>query len=192
MDTEKCPKCKDEKQYCMCLPEGLTCDVCGMFYFCKGIGTIRSEKQNRCDWHPVRFKISVTAYIEQKERADRYEKRLQIDPQGSDKIDELEQALEFAKHRADIATEKGIKLCAEVFRLGCENIENKQKAERFWQALNCDCQLYFKTRPRVIDCKHNTPINYIAVGKRDSCPKCGDIRKEAREALNLLQKSKEE
>ena len=68
---DRCPKCKDDKQYCMCLPEGLTCTDCARFNYCKKLGTIREEQQARCDWHPVRFVVNPRAYLAEKERADK-------------------------------------------------------------------------------------------------------------------------
>jgi|GEM_PF-5778010 len=42
----------------------------------------------------------------------RYKKRLEIDPGGSDKIDELEQALQFIRHRCECLTAENERLRA--------------------------------------------------------------------------------
>ena len=134
VEVEKCPKCKDDKEYCMCLPEGFTCDICARFNYCKGLGVIREESQSRCDWHPVRFKISTTAYMEQKKLSN------------------------YFKAHADFATDEFKKMEA--------------KAERFRQALNCpEC----RGRGKISYEMHNS----MATGWMP-CPKCSDIRKEAR------------
>ena len=63
-------------------------------------------------------------------RAQELEERLQIDPQGSDKIDELEQALEFCKYERDEARKE-----VEQFREALQTIafpvkHSQQEAEK--------------------------------------------------------------
>lgn len=52
-----------QKESCMCLPEGKTCNDCGHYARCKALGVIRQEPQTSCDWWPIRFKNKLPIIV---------------------------------------------------------------------------------------------------------------------------------
>lgn len=72
--------------------------------WCDGANSWCNDCQEHVDIIEVDHELnrSDRDITELKKRIKEYEDRLQFDPGGSDKIDELEQALQFAKHSIEM------------------------------------------------------------------------------------------
>lgn len=53
-ESKYCQNCNSEKEFCMCLPEGKTCNDCSFFDGCMKFG-ITEDGQTHCDWWPIKF-----------------------------------------------------------------------------------------------------------------------------------------